>query len=214
MTKIPVTYYQKTEELFNVISHLTGLILSIAALALLVTFASIYGTVWHIVSFSIFGSSLVILYLASTVYHAARSRAWRRKLNVFDHAAIYVLIAGTYTPFCLVTLNGPMGWVLFGIVWGLALVGIILKIFFTGRFNLLSTISYVLIGWVVLIAIKPLIENLDAGGLWLLVLGGISYSVGAVFYAVDKIRFNHAIFHVWVLIGSILHFLSVFFYLL
>jgi len=214
MTHSRITYYSKVEEIINVVSHLIGLILSVAALALLATFAGIYGNVWHIVSFSIFGSSLVILYLASTIYHAASSRKWRRRLNVFDHAAIFVLIAGTYTPFCLVTLNGVMGWVLFGIVWGLALVGITLKIFFTGRFNLVSTISYVLMGWVVLIALGPLVDNLSSGGMWFLVLGGVSYSIGAVFYAIDKIPYNHAIFHMWVLAGSILHFISVFFYLL
>ena len=214
MTRTPLTYYSYKEELLNVISHGLGLVLSIAGLALLVTYASLYGTVWHIVSFSIFGSSLVLLYLASTLYHAAKSKVLRRRLNVLDHAAIYVLIAGTYTPFCLVPLNGAMGWVLFGITWGLALAGIILKIFFTGRYHRLSTASYVLMGWVAVIAAKQLFETLDTGGLVFLLLGGISYTVGAVFYMIDRIRYNHAIFHAWVLAGSIFHFLSVFFYLL
>jgi len=214
MTRNPITFYPHKEEIFNVISHLLGAILSVAGLALLVTFASIYGTVWHIVSFSIFGSTLVILYLASTLYHAAKSKRVRSKLNVFDHAAIYLLIAGTYTPFCLVTLNGTIGWILFGITWGLAVVGVILKIFFIGRFNTLSTVSYVLMGWVAVIAAKPLYENLSAGGLTFLVLGGISYTIGAIFYAKEHLPYNHAIFHVWVLAGSIMHFISIFFYLL
>lgn len=214
MTRTPLTYYAFKEEILNVISHGLGLVLSIAGLALLVTFASLYGTVWHIVSFSIFGSSLVILYLASTIYHASKSKALRRRLNVFDHAAIYILIAGTYTPFCLVPLNGTMGWVLFGITWGLAVIGVTLKIFFTGRFHRISTASYVLMGWVAVIAAKQLFETLEAGGLVFLVLGGLSYTIGAVFYMIDRLPYNHAVFHVWVLAGSIFHFISVFFFLL
>ncbi|MEP0367223.1 MAG: hemolysin III family protein [Cyclobacteriaceae bacterium] len=214
MVKAPLTFYPHKEEILNVITHLAGFVLSVAGLVLLVVFASLYGDAWHIVSFSIFGSSLVMLYLASTLYHSVKSKKWRRKLNVFDHAAIYVLIAGTYTPFCLVTLNGTMGWVLFGITWGLALVGVIFKIFFTGRFNMISTIGYVLMGWVAVIAAKPLYENLETGGLLLLILGGVSYTVGAIFYAIDRLPYNHATFHFWVLAGSLLHFFSVFFYLL
>lgn len=210
----PITYYNRKEELLNVITHLAGLILSIAGLALLVTFASIYGTVWHIVSFSIFGSTLVLLYLASTLYHAAKKKQLRKRLNVFDHSAIYILIAGTYTPFCLVTLNGWVGWTLFGITWGLAIAGVTLKVFFTGRFNLLSTIGYVAMGWIAIIAAKPLFEQLSSGALWFLILGGVSYTIGAIFYLLDRMKYNHAIFHVWVLLGSILHFTAVFFFLL
>jgi hemolysin III len=214
MAKYITTYYPAKEEILNVISHFLGLLLSIAALALMVTFASLYGTAWHIVSFSIFGSSLVVLYLASTLYHAARKRKVREKLNVFDHAAIYVLIAGTYTPFTLVTLNGAMGWVLFGITWGLAVTGVILKLFYTGRFEKLSTASYILMGWVAVIAVQPLIEALSGGGLFYLVAGGICYTIGALFYSINKLPYNHAIFHVWVLAGSIFHFVSIFFYVL
>lgn len=214
MSKYITTYYPAKEEMFNVISHFLGLLLSIAALALMVTFASLYGTAWHIVSFSIFGSSLVILYLASTLYHATKKRKIRGRLNVFDHAAIYVLIAGTYTPFTLVTLNGAMGWVLFGITWGLAVAGVILKLFYTGRFEKLSTASYILMGWVAVIAAQPLIEALSSGGLFYLVAGGICYTIGALFYSISKLPYNHAIFHVWVLAGSIFHFVSIFFYVL
>ncbi|MEQ9307243.1 MAG: hemolysin III family protein, partial [Marinoscillum sp.] len=166
------------------------------------------------VSFSIFGATLITLYLASTLYHAARKKNLRRKLNILDHAAIYLLIAGTYTPYCLVALHGAIGWVLLGVTWGLALIGIILKLFYTGRFNILSTVGYVAMGWVAVLAAKPLYENLESGALIYLILGGVCYTIGAVFYAIERIPYNHAIFHIWVLAGSILHFVSIFFYLL
>ena len=211
---IMVTYYPHKEELVNVITHLLGLLLSIAATALLIVFASLEGTAWHIVSFSIFGASMIILYLASTLYHSAKRKKIRARLNVLDHAAIYVLIAGTYTPFALVTLNGVMGWVLFGLTWGFAALGIVLKVFYTGRFKLLSTISYVALGWIVVIAIKPLLANLNTGGLIFLASGGIFYTIGAVLFMAKKIKYNHAIFHVLVLLGTWMHFNAVFFFLL
>ncbi|KAA3620802.1 MAG: hemolysin D, partial [Bacteroidetes bacterium] len=148
--------YAPKEELWNVITHGLGLLLSLAALPLLVVFASLYETVWHIVSFSIYGTSLVLLYLASTSFHLARKPKRRICLNVFDHSAIYLLIAGTYTPLTLVTMRGPWGWSIFGVIWGLALVGIVLKIFFAGRFDKVSTITYVIMGWLALVAIYPL----------------------------------------------------------
>lgn len=188
--------------------------MSVVGLVLLVTFSSLYGTIWHIVSFSIYGGSMVTLYLASTLFHSAKEKKLRRRLNVFDHVAIYVLIAGTYTPFCLVVLNGPIGWALFGVAWGLALVGIVLKLFYIGKYNKLSTISYVLLGWVAVVAAKPLINNLEIEGLIYLILGGVSYTIGAVFFSIQKIPYNHAIFHVLVLLGTIFHFISVFFYVL
>ena len=204
--------YEPEEELLNVISHGTGMFLSIAALLLLVVYASINLTVWHIVSFSIYGASLVILYSASTIYHASKKPSLRLKLNVLDHSSIYVLIAGTYTPFLLVTLRGPWGWSLFGVIWACALAGIILKLFYTGRYDKLSTTAYVIMGWLVLVAVYPLIQNLALGGLLWLLGGGIFYTVGAVIYLQHSIRFNHAIFHIFVLLGSISHFISIFFY--
>jgi hemolysin III len=206
--------YSPQEERLNIASHAFGLALSLAALPLLVVRASLYGNAWHIVSFSIFGASLVILYTASTLYHSSTKPRLRQRLNIFDHAAIYVLIAGTYTPFTIVTLNGTTGWVIFGISWGLALTGIILKLFFTGKFDLLSTIMYVLMGWVIVFAIKPLINNLSHEGLIWLFAGGVAYTVGAILYSIKRIKFNHAIFHLFVLIGSICHFISVYFYVL
>ena len=209
-----IKYYSPIEEKINIISHAIGFILSIVALVLLVTHATQHGDVWHIVSFSIFGASLIILYAASTFYHSAKKSELRNRLNIIDHASIYVLIAGTYTPFTLVTLKGTLGWVIFGISWGLALTGIILKLFFTGKYNLMSTIMYVLMGWVIVFAIKPLSNNLPLAGLLWLVAGGISYTIGAILYGIKKIKFNHAIFHLFVLMGSFCHFISVFFYVL
>lgn len=206
--------YPPFEEKLNVISHGIGLLLSIAGLSLLVIFSSLKGNAWHIVSFSIYGCSLVVLYLASTLFHSSRKQHIRKKLNVFDHASIYLLIAGTYTPFLLVTLRGAWGWSLFGVIWGMALTGIILKLFFTGRYNVVSAIAYIIMGWVIVIALKPLIANLDTAGLWWLLAGGISYSLGVVFYLSNKMNYNHATFHLFVLAGSICHFISVFWYVL
>ena len=209
-----IEYYSPIEEKINITSHATGFILSIVAFVLLVLRASLHGDVWQIVSFSIFGASLIILYGASTLYHSAKNPLLRNKLNIIDHASIYVLIAGTYTPFTLVTLKGTIGWVIFGISWGLALTGIILKLFFTGKYDLISTIMYVFMGWVIVFAIKPLIHHLPLEGLLWLFAGGISYTIGAILYSINKIKFNHAIFHMLVLIGSFCHFVSVFFYVL
>ena len=193
-------------------THFIGLVLCILALTLMVVKTSLYEDVWHIVSFSIYGGSMVLLYLASTLYHSAKAPKIRHRLNIFDHAAIYVLIAGTYTPFTLVTLKGTMGWVVFGIIWGAALIGVVLKLFFIGKYDKLSTIMYVVMGWVMLIAIKPLVENLSKEGLFWLALGGVSYTIGAIYYSRDKMPYNHAVFHVFVLLGSFFHFVSIFFY--
>lgn len=207
-------FYPPLEEKINISSHALGLLLSLAALALLVVRASEYGNAWHVVSFSIFGASLVILYAASTIYHNTKQADLRNRLRIVDHASIYVLIAGTYTPFTLVTLNGTTGWIMFGITWGMALSGIVLKLFFTGRYSMLSTAMYVFMGWIVLFAIKPLVDNLSAEGLYWLVVGGLAYTVGAILYGIKKIKFNHAIFHVFVLLGSACHFMAVYFYVL
>jgi hemolysin III len=209
-----VKSYSPAEERVNISSHAIGLLLSVAALALLVVRASSNGDAWHIVSFSIFGISLIILFAASTIYHSSRDPALRARLRVVDHASIYVLIAGTYTPFTLVTLNGTIGWTIFGITWGMALIGIVLKLFFTGRYEKVSTLMYVFMGWIIVFAIGPLIDNLSPDGLSWLVAGGIAYTVGAILYGIKQIKFNHAIFHVFVLIGAFCHFVAVYFYVL
>lgn len=209
-----IKYYSPIEEKINIISHAIGFILSIVAFVLLVAHANQHGNVLYIISFGIFGASLIILYLASTCYHSAKKPKLRSRLRIIDHASIYVLIAGTYTPFALVTLNGSIGFLIFGISWGLAITGIIWKLFFTGKYKLLSTIMYVLIGSVVIFAIKPLTNNLSLEGVLWIFAGGLAYIIGAILYSIKKIKFNHAIFHVFVLIGSGSHFVAVFFYVL
>jgi hemolysin III len=209
-----LTYYPTTEEKINILTHGLGLLLSIAALVLLVIHASTHGTARHIVSFTIFGASLILLYSASTLYHYSQKPDIRRKLNILDHASIYVLIAGTYTPFTLITLRGWLGWTIFGITWGIAIIGVFFKLFYTGRFDKISTIAYVAMGWIIIFAVKPLIENLPLNGLYWLLAGGIFYTIGAVLYSIKKIKFNHAIFHVFVLLGSFSHFMAIYFYVL
>ncbi len=205
-------YYQPTEEKINVVSHFIGIILSLLFAPLLIIKGVKSASVLHVVSYCVFAVSVFLLFLASTLYHSAKVPHKRAKLKIFDHAAIYVLIAGTYTPFSLLVLRGAWGWSIFGVVWFIAFAGLILKLFFTGRFTLLSTISYVAMGWVVVIAIKPLIDNFCLQGLLLLLAGGIFYTVGAVLYSLKKIPMNHAIFHLFVLAGCISHYLAIFLY--
>lgn len=209
-----VKFYSPLEESINIVSHAMGLLFSVVALVFLIIKSSLHGNVWHIVSFTVYGSSLVILYAASTFYHRAKDPRVRKHLKVFDHAAIYVLIAGSYTPYALVTLNGKVGWILFAASWGVAIIGIVLKLFFTGHFTLVSTLAYVLMGWMVVFVLDPLVENLSSQGLNYLIAGGVSYTIGALIYAIHKIKFNHAIFHIFVLLGSLFHFISVYFYVL
>jgi len=212
--KEEIKHYSPLEEKINISSHAIGLILSIIGLALLVSRANSYGNIWHVVSFSVFGASLVALYAASTFYHSTNEPVLRNKLRILDHAAIYILIAGTYTPFTLIMLDGSIGWIIFGASWGMALTGIILKLFFTGKYDVISTLMYVFMGWIIIFAIKPLVHNLSYDGLVWLVAGGLAYTFGAILYGIKKIKFNHAIFHIFVLIGSFSHFMSVYFYVL
>lgn len=206
--------YPALEERINIATHAFGLALSLVALVLLIKHAAVMGDAKTVFSFAVFGLSLVVLYLASTMYHASKTPSLRIRMRVVDHASIYVLIAGTYTPFTLVTLDTALGWRLFFISWGLALCGIVLKLFFTGRFKLLSTIMYLVMGWLIVFAINPLMASLSVEGLFWLTLGGLFYTLGAVLYAIKAIKFNHAIFHVLVLLGSASHFVSVYFYVL
>jgi len=204
--------YPRAEEIANRLTHGLGALLGVAGLVLLVVASARHGTAWHVVSTAIFGTSLVLLYSASTAYHSVAGEGIRRLLRKFDHAAIFVLIAGTYTPFVLVTLRGPWGWSLFGVVWGLAVTGVTLKFWFAGRFRVVSTLIYLGMGWLVMIAIKPLMAALPAGGLKLLVAGGLCYTGGAVFYLWKRLPYHHAIWHLFVLAGSICHWAAVFFY--
>ena len=209
-----IKLYSPVEERINIFSHAAGLLFSLVALVFMVTRASLHGNAWHVVSVCVFGASLIALYAASTMYHSTTRPRLRARLRIIDHATIYVLIAGTYTPFALVTLNGTVGWVIFAISWGLAATGIILKLFFTGRFNLLSTLMYIFMGWMIIFFAKPLVVGLPIDGVYWLVAGGLSYTIGAVIYSISKIPLNHAIFHLFVLLGSFCHVISVYFYVL
>jgi len=209
-----LSYYSSKEEKFNVISHGFGLLLSVVALILLILKSLKHQDKIYLITSVIYGLSLIILYAASTFYHASKKPEIRYKLNIFDHASIYVLIAGTYTPFSLITLNGWVGWTIFGVSWGLAFIGIILKLFFTGKYDKASTIAYVLMGWVIIFAIKPLIDSLSLQGLVWLFIGGFFYTFGAFLYSKEKIKYNHAIFHIFVLLGSFAHFMAVYYHVL
>ena len=201
-------------ERFNSISHLVGAALALAALVVLVVFASLQGDPWKIVSFSIYGTTLFLLYTFSTLYHSLHGRA-KIIFQKLDHAAIYLLIAGSYTPFTLVTLRGAWGWSLFGIVWGLAIVGIVLDSLHRNGPRIYQMVIYLLMGWVVLVALYPLLQNLPTGGLILLVFGGLCYTGGMVFYALDvKMNHAHGIWHLFVLAGSVSHFLAIYLYVL
>jgi hemolysin III len=204
--------YPPAEELANRLTHGFGALLSVAGLVLMVVYSALHGDAWVVTSTAVYGASLVVLYTASTLYHTVQSDRWRRLCQKFDHAAIYLLIAGTYTPFTLGPLRGSWGWTLFGIVWGCAVVGVVLKLFFAGKADVLSTVAYLVMGWLVVIALKPLVAALPAGALWLLVAGGLCYTLGTIFYLWDKLPFNHAVWHVWVLAGSACHWAAVFGY--
>lgn len=210
----PVSHQTPREELLSTLTHAFGLLLSVIGISVLIVYAGTYGEAIHVVTASIYGSSLVLLYAASTFYHGSRSLFWKRKLQVADHVCIYLLIAGTYTPITLISLKGVWGWSLFSIVWGVAIVGILLKLFFTGRFRVISTLAYLCLGWVVVIALGPLIESLPTGGLIWLVAGGLAYSFGTIFFVKQQIPFNHAIWHLFVMAGSACHYFSVFLYVI
>ncbi|MDR0535524.1 MAG: hemolysin III family protein [Puniceicoccales bacterium] len=205
------TAYSIGEEIANSISHGIGAILSVAGLAVLVTFTAIHGDAWAVVSTAVYGSTLILLYMASTLYHFLRGEQAKRVLRKFDHAAIFLLIAGTYTPFVLgpLRLHGALGWGLFGTVWGLAIAGVVLKFWFTGRFRALSTGIYVGMGWLILVAAKPLFEAMSWPAISLLIAGGACYTGGVVFYTMRRLPYHHAIWHAFVLGGSVCQYFAV-----
>lgn len=207
-------YYSPLEEKTNIISHAIGLALSVVGTVLMLMRASGSGDILHVIGAGIFGASLIALYAASTFYHSAKDPKVRARLRINDHATIYLLIAGTYTPFTLITLKGWVGWTVFGVSWGMAACGVVLKLFFTGRYNVLSTLMYVFMGWIIIFAIKPLVNSFSIDGIFWLIAGGLAYTTGAVIYSIKKIPFNHAIFHMFVLVGSFCHFVSVYVYVL
>jgi hemolysin III len=212
--RVKETIYTFGEELAHGLTHGVGALLSIAGLTILVAKAAVWGKPLHVVASAIFGASMVLMYTASTLFHSIPLPATKRVLRVIDHSLIYVLIAGTYTPYTLITLHGPWGWSLFGVTWGLAVVGIVFKIFTTGRFEILSLGVYLAMGWCGVTAVQPLLHALSPGGLWLLLAGGLSYSFGVVFYAWQRLPYHHAIWHAFVLAGSLFHYFSVLFYVL
>lgn len=197
------------EEFANALTHGLGATAALAGGAVLITLAALYGDGWQLASAIVFGTSLLLLYVASTLYHAAQHPVTKGRLKVFDHCAIYLLIAGTYTPFTLIGLRGPWGWSLFAAIWTLALAGVVFKLFYTGRFKLLSTAIYITMGWLVVVAIKPLLGALDGWTLGWMFAGGAFYTLGTVFYHRPSLPYSHAIWHLFVLGGSVCHYVAV-----
>ncbi|PBJ82521.1 hemolysin III [Lysobacteraceae bacterium NML93-0399] len=204
-----LTLRQKREELASALTHGLGATAALAAGAVLITLAALFGNGWQLAASIVFGVSLLLLYLASTLYHAVNHPVAKGRLKVFDHCAIYLLIAGTYTPFTLIGLRGTLGWWLFGIIWTLALAGVVFKLFYTGRFRGVSTAIYVAMGWLVVIAIGPVAAALDTWTLSWLIAGGLFYTLGTVFYMRDSIPYAHAIWHLFCIGGSICHYVAV-----
>jgi hemolysin III len=197
------------EETVNAITHGMGIPLSIAGLVILVVTAVTYGNTWHVVSFSVFGASLIACYTSSTLYHSFSGEKIKNLFARFDHASIFLLIAGTYTPFLLTVIKGVLGWTMFGIIWGLAIAGIVIRSIYLERFRKLMVAIYLIMGWMIVFAIKPVLNNLPSLSLVLLLAGGISYSAGVVFYAWRKLPYSHSIWHLFVLGGSITHFFAI-----
>jgi len=203
------TVHDASEEFANALTHGLGAAGALAGGAVLITLAALYGDGWQLTGAIVFGVCLLLLYIASTLYHATRHPVTKARLKVFDHCAIYLLIAGTYTPYTLIGLRGSVGWWLFAAIWTLALAGVIFKLFFTGRFKLLSTVIYVAMGWLVLVAIVPVFRSLDAWTFGWLFAGGACYTLGTFFYHRPSLRYSHAIWHMFVIGGSVCHYVSV-----
>ncbi len=208
-------HFTRREEVAHAVSHGVGALLSVAGLVVLAHLAVVHGSALHVVTCTVFGAALTAVYVLSTLYHLSCVSPRKQLLRVLDHCSIYVLIAATYAPFSLVLLQGAWGWTLFGLAWGIAVLGIGLKVMPSLRYREgLSIASYMIAGWVGLVAIGPMLASLDAGALWLIMLGGVAYTVGVCFYTWDRLPYNHFIWHVFVLIGSTLHFCGVLFYVI
>jgi len=201
--------YTIVEERINGLTHGFGAALSVVGLVVLVVCATIYGNAWHIVSFSVFGSTLIILYTASTLYHSITHPTAKKVFWILDHSAIFTLIAGTYTPFMLVSLRGSCGWSIFGVIWACAILGIILKVFYIGRFEKISVAVYIIMGWLCIVAFKEIVANVSFLSIILLIAGGLSYTLGVIFFAWQKLTYNHALWHLCVLGGSVFHYFAV-----
>ena len=214
MSEANIVEHDYRAEVLNALTHAVGAALSVAALCYMVIYASSLGDTYRVVSVSVFGASLVALYSASTVYHAVQGPFWKHVFHVIDHASIYVLIAGTYTPFTLVSIRGGWGWSLFGVVWGLALAGIIFKIFFVGRMQFLSLAVYLGMGWLAIIAAGPIMNAVPFAGIVWVVVGGLAYTSGVVFYVWHSLPHHHAIWHLFTMAGSASHFVAIYWYVL
>ena len=204
--------YTLHEEIASSITHALGVLLSAVGLVVLVTMAVREGDPWKVVSFSIFGASMILLYFASTMYHLIQHERVKEFFRKFDHAAIYVLIAGTYTPFLLLNLRGPWGWALFGVIWSIAVFGVIYKLLLINKFHNLSVFIYIAMGWLGIVGFKPVIEAIGWGGVGLLFAGGMAYTLGVLFYLWERLPHNHAVWHIFVLGGTAFHYAAVFFY--
>ena len=209
-----VNEFSLTEEIWHAVTHGLGLVLSIAALSIMVAYSSQTGSAISVFASALFGSTLIVLYGSSTLYHALTHYELKKKFQLFDHASIYVLIAGSYTHVTLLTLGNRLGYSIFAIVWGVSLIGIYLKFAYPGRFEKLSLVLYLLLGWLIVVALKELLVVMPSGGLWLLLTGGLFYTVGVIFYVWDSLPFNHAIWHLFVMAGSISHFFMVLLYVI
>ncbi|AKO91413.1 PAQR family membrane homeostasis protein TrhA [Priestia filamentosa] len=206
--------FSRGEEIANAITHGIGTILSIIGLTLLIVFSVQFGNVWHVVSFTVYGTTMLLLYTSSTLVHSFPHGRVKDLFEIFDHSSIYLFIAGTYTPFLFVIIQGTVGWTLFGVVWGLAVAGIVFKIFFVKRFVLVSTLLYIAMGWLIVLAWDPLASSLAGPGLNLLVVGGVLYTIGSIFYVWRGFPYHHAIWHIFVLGGTITHYLAILLYVL
>ncbi|WP_096154462.1 MULTISPECIES: PAQR family membrane homeostasis protein TrhA [Bacillus] len=206
--------FSKGEEIANSITHGIGILLSIAALVLLIVFSALNGTTLHLISFIVYGVTMVMLYTSSTLLHALPKGKAKNVFEVLDHSSIYFFIAGSYTPLTLIVLEGTLGWVLFGVVWGLAIAGTVFKAFFVKRFLFTSTILYVLMGWLAVFGWNEFTSKIEPTGIAFLVIGGIAYSFGAIFYIWRGFKYHHAVWHMFVLAGSVFHFFFMLFYIL
>ncbi len=213
-TTVALPAYTRAEEIANSVTHGVGIVLAIAGLAVLTAFSALNGTVWHVVACSVFGAALILNYTASTLYHSIQVERIKRALRAFDHSAIFLLIAGTYTPFMLVNLRGPWGWSLLVFIWTAALLGITLRLFLKGRLHGLVVGLYIAMGWAVVVAVQPMLERVAPGGLTLLAAGGLAYTAGVGFYKWKRLPYHHAIGHGFVLLGSALHYFAVLFYVI
>lgn len=206
--------FSRKEEMLHAITHGFGVILSLFALILLIVYAILHGNGWQIASVILFGTTMLLMYSSSTIVHSLPKGKWKDVFQIIDHASIYLFIAGTYTPFLLVHLREQIGWTLLFIIWGIALIGVVFKVFFVKRFLILSTLIYILMGWLIVIVWEPLQAAVHENGINLLIIGGMFYTVGTIFYMIRSIPYHHVIWHLFVLAGSTFHFLAIFYYVI